>query len=309
MVYKKPILIYNPYAGEGKSKSLLIKYIEKLNKELFANVELLKCNLKSELVKIIKEIHFTKSNDLIISVGGDGTISSMINALMEIPKNERIPLFPLPSGSGDSFLKEFNVRNINDAIRNFKSISSPKYSDIMLVEDVTAGTKRYCINIVGMGYVSNLAYYAERYGRQYGSFSYFMGAIYGLKQFKSYKIKIKYKLNGKEEVYQSDKVYFLTVSNTKFTGGTVKIAPDAIFDDGIMDIIILHDINRFGFLSGYISAFRGKHIYNKGCTYLKATDVEIEVDSDFLIMSDGDLSGSKSPLKISLYSKEIPITI
>ncbi|MCG8571645.1 MAG: hypothetical protein MJB14_16035 [Spirochaetes bacterium] len=300
----KPILIYNPHTSQKINKK--IDYALRLLANIFPNnkIDIYQSLNVQKMSDFLVKVHEKQSHDLLISLGGDGTISSIVNCLMKIPKEQRNPLLPLPAGTGDSLVRDFQIKTINDSILNFSQTSKPILFDVLKIETIQTGHIFFCINVLGMGFVADLASTAVKYGKSLGSFSYFLGALYGIKNFKPYKTIIT--LKKEKEIHTFNKAYFLTVSNTKYTGGAVKIAPDAEFDDGIMDIIVLHDISRLKFLACYKDGFTGKHIQLKGCTYLKAEEIIIESDPPYYLMPDGDLGGS-SPVKISVCKSEIPV--
>ena len=309
--YKNPVLIYNPNAGGGKAKKRYVLYYEELKKEkLFDNIDVIETKSVNEVDTFIKEIHSQNKNDLIISIGGDGTISSIANAIMKIPKEKRLPLFPLPSGSGDSLLRDFKIRNIKQAIQNYKLLDKPKEFDLLFVEELGGDFKYYCINVLGMGFVSDVVKDIISKGtKKLGAFGYALTIFTAIGNFKPYDTILKFRdQKGEQKEFKSNRVYFLTVSNTKYTGGGIKVAPDAIYNDGLMDIILLYEINRFQFLRGFLKTFKGNHIKDKGCLYLKTDYLEIYSTPKFELMPDGELWGN-SPIRITVKPKEIILVV
>jgi diacylglycerol kinase (ATP) len=307
IIYKNPLLIYNPTAGGGRAKNKFEQYYKKMvDEDLFEKIEVCETKSKEDAIQSIIAIHNDNKFDLLISIGGDGTISTISNGLMKIPFEKRLPIFPLPSGSGDSLLRDFGITDINKSIANFKNNTAPKLYDLLFVEELKGNFKWFCINVLGMGFVSDIANYAVKYGKKFGAFSYVIALFLGLGEFKPYKTTFKYN-DGKDE-YKSDKNFFTTVSNTKFTGGAVMIAPDAKFDDGLMDVVVLHDINRFQFLKGFFKAFKGTHITEKGCLSFRTNSIEIYSEPNFYLMPDGDIEGN-SPIRITIVPKQIGLVI
>ncbi|HOJ64917.1 MAG TPA: YegS/Rv2252/BmrU family lipid kinase [Spirochaetota bacterium] len=309
--YKKPVIIYNPNAGGGKAKKRFSLYYEFLLKEkLFESIDVIETKNVQDVDDKVKEIHSKNQNDLIISIGGDGTISSITNSLIKIPKDKRLPLFPLPSGSGDSLLRDFKIRSIKDAINNYKSLTAPKEFDLLFVEKIGGDFKYYCINVIGMGFVSDVVKDIISKGtKKLGAFGYAITIFTAIGNFKPYNTVLKFRdQNGEMKEFKSEKVYFLTVSNTKYTGGGIMVAPEAKYNDGLMDIIVLYEINRFQFLRGFLKTFKGKHIKDKGCLYLKTDYLEIYSTPEFELMPDGELFGS-SPIRISIKPKEISLVV
>lgn len=309
--YKRPVIIFNPNAGGGKArKNFSIYYEELLKEKIFESIDVIETTSAHDVLARIEEIHKNSKNDLIISIGGDGTISSITNALIKIPKDKRLPLFPLPSGSGDSLLRDFKIRNIKDAIDNYKRLETPKHFDLLFVEEIGGNFKYYCINVIGMGFVSDVVKDIISKGtKKLGAFGYALTIFTAIGNFKPYNTTLKFRdKDGNEKEFKSERVYFLTVSNTKYTGGGIMVAPDASYNDGLMDIIVLYEINRFQFLTGFLKTFKGKHINDKGCLYFKTNYLEIHSNPKFELMPDGELAGN-SPIRISIIPQEITLVV
>jgi len=303
--FKFPLIIFNPKSGGGNSKKLFNKYYSFLKENYVYNkIEVFESHSKQETIDKVIEAH-NNIFDLIISIGGDGSISTICNGLMKINIDKRLPILPLPCGSGNSFLKDFNIHSIKDSIKKFKK-NNQTMVDVFLVEEINGNFKWYCINVIGLGFISNIAKYGEEKFNKLGALKYIFSTLFTLKEFKPYDTKIKY--NNYIKKFNSKKVFFISISNSKFTGGKIMIAPYAKFNDGLMDVVILHDISRLRFLNGFRKVFKGKHINDKGCFYFKTKDIEIHANPEYLIMPDGELEG-KSPIKVKVIPKQIRFVI
>jgi len=304
--YKNPIIIFNPRSGGGRCGRKFKKiYKYFLKKKLFDKIDVFEATCKSETIDKIQSIHSEKKNDLIITLGGDGSISTVCNGLMKIDFNERLPLLPIPTCSWNLLLLDFNIKKIKDSIKNLLN-NDIKIFDVLSVENIKTGSKNFCINILGLGFISNIVKYGDSMFKNMGVLRYLLGTFSALKEFKPYKTIIKYN-NGKDE-FSSDRVYFISLSNTKYTGGKILISPDSKYDDGLMDIMILHDINRIKYMKGFLKAYSGKHIFEKGCKYFKTNEAIITSTPDFELMPDGELDGS-SPVKVKVISKQIKMVV
>ncbi len=303
--FKKPLLIYNPLAAGGKTKNFFNEYFKKLNENnFFKKIDIFETFSKDDTINKIKKIDKNK-NDLIITLGGDGSISTVTNGLMNLPKNKRIPLFPLPCGSGNSLLRDFNILTIEDAINKYKT-ETPKDFDVIYYEEINGKLKGYCINVLGMGFVSNIAEYVVGKGKKYGAFSYVLGTLLTLTKFEPYKTTIKYGTDKK--IFKSDKIFFMTLSNTKYSGGKIMVAPEAKYNDGLLDVVILHDLGRIRFLKGFVNTFKGTHIKDKKCMYFKIDKIEIYSEPKFTLMPDGELGGN-SPIRVKVIPKQVKLIV
>jgi len=304
--YKSPVLIYNPVAAGGSGRKIFENYHKILtDMGLFNKIDVYESYSKDNAIAKVQEVHRQHVNDLIITIGGDGSISTVCNGIMKMPINERLPILPLPSGTGNSLLRDFNIKNVHDSIDRYIN-DEPKIFDVIHVEEINGKFQWYCVNVLGFGFVSEIASFVSRTGKKLGAMSYPIGTVLALGNFRPYKTIIKY--NKGKDTFQSDRVYFMTLSNTKYTGGKIMIAPDAKYDDGLIDVIILYELNRFGFLNGFRKVFKGNHIHDKGCLYFKTTDLEIHSTPDYLMMPDGELEGH-SPVRVKIIPKQIKFIV
>ena len=304
--YNNPVIIYHSKAAGGKSNGSFNIFLDKIKSmNLFDSFDLFDSRTPVESKKKIIEIHEKKSNDLLICFGGDGTISSVCNGLMAVDEQSRLPLLPVPGGSGNSFLKDFDINNADDAVNRYLQ-NNNSMLDVIHVKELEGSFSYYCINLLGMGFISDIADYAVHEGKKYGGFSYILGTLLNLKEFKPYRTKIIY--DEGNEVFESDRVFFLTVSNTKYAGGNLLLAPEADFNDGMMDVIILHDINRVQFLNGFRKTFKGDHTGQKGCRYIRTKQLEIYAEPSYKLMPDGELEG-KSPVSAKIIPSQIKLVI
>lgn len=305
--YKRPLVVVNPNSAGGKTGKNYAQSLKILEEStLFEKIDVFKSLSKESTIEKVVEVHNGGNDyDMLISLGGDGSISTICNGLMNVDLKKRLPILPLPSGTGNSLLLDFHVKNIYDALNNFKK-NEIKLLDVLLMEEINGNFKWHCINLIGLGFISDVVLHTVNKFNSFGAIKYMLGTFCALKEFKPYKTKILY--NGKKEVFETDKAYFITVSNSKYSGGNIKVAPDALYDDGLLDIMILHDLGRLKYLRGFMRAFSGKHVHEKECKYFKAKDVEVYLEPGSLLMPDGELEGT-SPINVKVLPREIKILL
>ncbi len=303
MLFNKPLLVYNPNAGGGRGRSRAVIIKEKLiNEAGLSNLTVYETKSVRDAYNSVDKLVIDGNHDLVISIGGDGTISEILNGLMRIDKDKRPYFFPIPGGSGNSLLRDFNILDPDEAIKRFKQGCTRSLDSLFVEAGKNNEFKWHCFNLVGMGFISNIARFVVDNVKKIGGMSYMLGTFLAIGNFRAYKVKLKDKEGS--VLFQSDRCFFLTASNSKYTGGAIMIAPDADTGDGLMDICVLHDIGRLYFLRGFIKALKGKHTTMKGCKMLRASYIEIEADPKFLLMPDGELEG-ESPLRITVIPAQI----
>ena len=82
--------------------------------------------------------------------------------------------------------------------------------------------------------------------------------------------------------------YSVVVANSKAYGGGMYVAPDALLDDGELDVITTADIPKRRFLAGIPDVFKGKHVEHAEVAVRRGRVVEVEADRPFDVYADGD---------------------
>lgn len=308
-MYKNPVIIINRKSGRAKKKKNVDKLINMVKDNFQKNeLNIFEFTNKIETINFVVELHSKKNHDLIIAAGGDGTISAVCNALMNIKnKKERIPVLPLPFGSGNSFLRDFKIYTLEQTFKSFTD-GAYEYMDILKVTLEQNKEVMYCTNVIGMGFICEIAKYAVSNKKRFGGLSYILGTFLALKKFIPYKTTIYRDKSKKETLFESNRVFFLTVSNSQFSGGAIQIAPKAVLNDGKMDVIALHDINRKAFLSGFLRSLKGNHLSDNGCDLIQTDKIYIESEPVFELMPDGELEKC-GPLEVEVLREEIPLAL
>ncbi len=98
----------------------------------------------------------------------------------------------------------------------------------------------------------------------------------------------------------------LVVSNSKYTGGKMKIAPDADTGDGKADLIIFREVNRREILAIFKRVFKGTHKAHPKVVTRQAAEIAVESDPPLLLMADGELLGT-TPLRLKVLPGELSL--
>lgn len=254
----KPLFIINPISGVQPVNYILSKELERKKKE----VDTFKSHSIDETALIIRE-NLDKHN-IIIAAGGDGTVHSVATQLVGSKKI----LGVLPLGSGNGFAREFgfklNLRSLLSDIRKGESTNI----DIIEIND------KLCLNVAGIGLDSFVAHSFNDLKLR-GFLPYFWLTMKTFLQLKPFYVKIK----CEGEVIVSEKLFVLTVANTRQFGNNAFIAPEAKPNDGMMDIVM---IKPFPKILGSLFVLRlfTKRINNSKYVRHFKTDKEIVIETD-----------------------------
>ncbi|MCL5070327.1 MAG: diacylglycerol kinase family lipid kinase [Actinobacteria bacterium] len=235
------------------------------------------------------EIHISKSSkDIIstvkanlnifsnfISLGGDGTLHHMANALAGTEKN----LGCIPMGSGNDIAKNLNLPFDLDscclAIKNCRV----KRIDLGLINN-----SYYYLGVSGAGFDSVVTDLANNTKFPIKGPAKYKYAVYRtLLTYRSKKFFIKF--NDNERTIDA---MFLVAANMPMYGGGMKIAPEADPTDGILDICIIKRMNKVHFIKAFPTVFQGRHLSDPFVEYFKVSSIEIDSEYNFSVFADGE---------------------
>jgi diacylglycerol kinase (ATP) len=268
----KALFILNPDAGMQPVNFILSKELQRRKKDLTCLKSL---NIDETGVLIQENLD---NHDIFIAAGGDGTVHTVATKLVGGKKI----LGVLPLGSGNGFAKEFGFK------LNLRSLLSDIKKGDTVDIDVIEVNDKLCLNVAGIGLDSFVAHSFSTLKLR-GFIPYIWLTLKTFLRLRPFHVNIKC---GDEEIL-SDKLFVLTIANTRQFGNYAFIAPEARPNDGIINLVL---IKPFPKILGPLFIIRlfTKRINKSKYVIHITTDKEIVIETDetrFHI--DGE------PLKIS----------
>ena len=270
---KTYIIIHNL---NSRGKNLSQEYIERLfqSEELpfiyFSTLTI------DELNNVIKE-YSDSSKFQYCAIGGDGSLNSLINALMnnDVIKPE---VACLPGGSGSDFIRTFALpQNIQEAI---KHLTSDSYYEVDVGKVVAKHKSKYFINVLNIGFLASTVQVSEKFPKIIRRFRYPI----------SFWIKIilakanKFNLNlGNYEF--NNNAFNVCVCNAQYFGGGWNISPKSSLQDGKFNVQIFA-VSKIKAMKIFFLAQKGLHLKESDVIVRKASNLEIKSNNPIEI--DGD---------------------
>ncbi len=277
------VFILNPKAGAGDAKEKILSAIEALpEKESCSLYETKAVRDATEYVKTFLKDH-PDEEVRFIACGGDGTINEVVNGAALCP---RASVTCYPCGSGNDFVKAFGGQEL------FLNIPALIKAEAKPIDLLKVGEK-YSNNIVNFGFDTTVAITVNEARDKKGSSSksaYTKGIVKAL--LTSMKNKFTVKADGK--VLNPDgKALLCTVANGQYVGGSFKCAPNAKYDDGIIDVCLIKPISRIRFVRILDIYTKGKHLEDPSMkdivVYQQAKKVEVTAPEGFAYSLDGEI--------------------
>lgn len=234
---KKILHVLNPLAGKGQAK--------KLKNQIDASNHVYISKSAEDASNFIIESCQENPDTRFTVYGGDGTVFRAVNALMKSGYNDKAQLRIVPLGSG------------NDFVRSFEGLAGE------LPVDVMEFNGRYGINVINIGFdceVVRRAAGIKKIPLVSGKMAYIFGVVGELVKKKAIDatVTITY-ADGTAEVIE-DKILLAAVANGKWYGGGFKLAPTALTDDGLLNLIIVKNVSVKTFVSLVGDYKKGEHM-------------------------------------------------
>jgi len=276
------LAIVNPAAGGGRRRRLLGPALDRLRAGGIT-VDVEETQQGGDATRIAREA-YRRGRRKFIAVGGDGTSYEVVNGLFpEASAGERPTLGFLPLGTGNSFLRDFSDRGAEHAIESL--IAGRRQACDVLRLRHRGGVIHY-INLLSVGFPADVATLRARRFSGHGEFGYVVSIFLGLARLQRRPFPVR--VEGEEE-FDRRRCLFLTFNNSKYTGGTMMIAPRAEVNSGLIEYVRWGAIGRLGLIRNLPGLYDGTHIEHPLAERKAVRRVEFALDAPVDVMVDGEV--------------------
>ena len=282
MIGSRYLGIVNPAAAGGKTRSLLGPALEKL-KANGIEVDVRETSAAGHANEIARDA-WREGYRKFISVGGDGTSYEIVNGLFPLENGADKPTLAfLPLGTGNSFLRDFSDRGVDYAMESLLAGRSRPCDVLRLTHK--EGVVHYA-NILSIGFSADVATLRARRFSRWGEIGYQIAIFLTLARFRRRPFPLK--ADGDQQIDKRP-CLFLTFNNSKFTGGTMMIAPTADTSDGLIEFVRWGPIGRIGLIRNLPGLYDGTHIQHPLAEVRKVRRVDFQLDAPVDVMIDGEV--------------------
>ena len=280
-------LIVNPAAGAGKTARRWPGISERL-KKMGLRFEHDITEAPGHAIELARAA-VSRGYKLIVSVGGDGTINEVVNGLYDTGSLKDVELAIIGTGTGGDYIRTIGVpRHYLEACER---LQSPRRMavDVGIVEHTVGGKPKHRLfaNFAGMGFDAEVVRATTLRFKKLGSVpSYLAGLFTTLVSYHNRDFTIT--IDGKKEEHRACTVI---MSNGKYGGGSMFIAPNADVQDGLLDVVIIGDVSKPDLLVSLPRVYRGTHLTHRKITVRHAREIEIQAKTPTALQADGELLG------------------
>lgn len=224
--------------------------------------------------------------DLVVAMGGDGTVHEVMNGLMQVPEHKRPVMAVVPIGSGNDFAYSIGMtQKSTHALAHALKAENIQAIDIGLMTDEQHGRKEYFDNTLGIGFDALVTIYSHKLPIVKGFFMYLTAVIQ----------TILLSHNPMHMQIQTDTetidthILMLTLCNGPREGGGFMLAPHAKNNDGQMTYVAVQKVSRpmmFRFISEFMN---GTHLRFKQVRAGEFKKLTLTSDLPLYIHADGEI--------------------
>jgi diacylglycerol kinase (ATP) len=277
------LAIVNPAAGGGRSIKQAGPAIVRLRKEGL-HVDVIASTGPGHAAELAREA-YEQGYRRFIAVGGDGTVHEILNGvLVKAHAGFRISIGFLPLGTGNSFLRDFSQDGAEAA---YEALRTGRKRSIDLLRLIHSAGEIYSFNLLSIGFTADVATLTNRMFKPLGSFGYLLGVFARVVQLRrpTFTLRCDNDANWDER-----RCLFLTFNNSKYTGGTMLIAPQADPADGLIEFVRWGPIGRLGLLRMLPRLYDGTHVEHPLASRRAVRHIEFNIPHPVDVMIDGEIA-------------------
>jgi len=289
---RRYFFIVNPMAGKGRHLSY-VRDIEQFCSKANIPYQIQITTAPGHATQLAKSA--ASAHDVIVAVGGDGTVNEVIKGMYATPALLGI----LPTGSGNDFAHQLSYSA--DVKRSLEILARARTKHIDLCQ---INGERIMCNGFGVGFDGEVADHFREYTKFVSGFlAYFLSVLRTLPtfQFKSAQLVLD------DDRTILSKVLLVAVCNGTTYGGGFKVAPSAKMDDGLLTICMVKKIPKMYALRKLSSFMRGTHIHLPEVETYTAKKVYISVQPASVSQVDGEVSNTKKEFLLQILPQTVSV--
>jgi YegS/Rv2252/BmrU family lipid kinase len=233
------------------------------------------------------------SGRTVVAVSGDGMVGAIADSLRHIPG---AVLGLVPGGRGNDLARVLGIPAEAAPACEIIARGHTRTVDLGVVTDAGgAGEQRTFVGIASAGFDSDANRIANEAPSWLGGLVYAYGAIRALIFWRPARFEIVLEPSGERRAFTG---YSIAAANSRAYGGGMMLAPQAMLDDGLLEIVIIEHVSKARFLANLPKVFRGTHIHERTVTVLRAREMTVSADRPFTMYADGDPIG-ELPVRVS----------
>ena len=277
-------VVLNPAAGAGRCGRMAPAALEELRRA-GVDLQIAETRAAGDGGRLVREAWRTGYRHF-IAVGGDGTSYEIVNGLFPEADaaSEKPTLGFLPLGTGNSFLRDFSA---NGAAHAREALLAGRRQPCDVIRLTHSTGTLYYMNLLSVGFAADVATLVNRRFKPLGELGYLLGVLACLIRLRRRAFPLR---TDQDTEWDRRRCLFLSFNNSQFTGGKMRIAPQARSDDGMIEYVRWGAIGRLGLIANLHTLYDGSHINHPLASRRAVKRIDFELDGPVDIMIDGEVA-------------------
>jgi diacylglycerol kinase (ATP) len=243
--------------------------------------------------------------ELVVSVGGDGTLNEVVNGLVRAGASTELATIPL--GTGMDFVRTYKIpTRFEDAVRTALA-GTTRTIDVGRVsyrEWGGAEGERYFANVGSVGMSAAVAQRANGMSKALGGKATFFYAL----------VRVFFEWENTVVSVQLDderrkaRLHDVIVANGKWHGGAMMLAPEAQPDDGLFDVVLIGDVTKRDFVTTAPKIYKGTYLSHPKVELMRSRTVVVEAPERLPIELDGEQVGT-TPARFEIVPAAVRVRV
>lgn len=284
-------VILNPNAGSGAGAQMKEKLTVAL-KGAGVRFELTETTGKGHALELARQMHIA-GNRLIVAVGGDGTVNEVVNGLAQAtPEGETIGTLAFCAiGTGNDFADMSGAQRGAEAFVQRLAAGRTRLVDLGRGTFASSSQQivRYFDNNVGMGFEAQVTVDSNRVKSVTGPLRYLVAVFKALRYYRSPHMDVCWRNAASEWQKRGHAAFMVSLGNSRRTGGMFYVTPDAVMDDGLLDMAIVPHKSKLEVLWLLPKTFTGAHRNDSSIFFDRCVEVKVQSAHPVPIHLDGEV--------------------
>lgn len=279
-------LVVNPTAGKNRGAVVGAQVAEGLARAGHEVVDLSGLSAASAADKASAAI--ADGIDVLAVAGGDGMVHLGVN----VCAGTGLPLAIIAAGTGNDFARGLGLP-LQDPQSAVDIITRGRTRTIDAVRCESPGAgHRWFAGVLGAGFDALVNERANQWSWPRGQMRYNLAILRELPVFRP----IRYRLEV-DGVSHDAEAMLVAIGNGVSYGGGMRVTPEAVLDDGLVDVLVLHRISVPAFLRVFPRVYSGTHVTHPAVEIVRGRDVRLDADG-IVAYADGERF---APLPLELH--------
>ena len=296
------VAILNPYANRWNARARRSRVVEALHQAgvRFETVETAGPGDATGLARAAAEA----GASAVVAIGGDGTVSEVANGLLlAAGAGVTVPMGVIPQGTGNDFadmaglprdpcaaarvIAGGHVRAIDVALVTYGHVAGVPVLDPAGVPARTGAAiaaRRFFDNNCALAMEPLVTIENTRIRRVSGNLRYILALLRALRKLQVWHMRVAW-----DEGSYEGPVHLLSVCNSPRCGGLFRMAPGALMDDGLLDVVLAPRLSRWDILTILPRLLRGTHLGHPRVEHFRTRHLHVESTPPTPIHADGEV--------------------